>query len=98
MFAVGDRLLSSPFHDGNLFTLLHVSVCAELLKALQKEKSVCESQWDKKNSSITVKTAGGLILGSCTALWSILNHHMLQKPIRRPQLDKTTAMKSMDTT
>jgi hypothetical protein len=27
-------------------------------------------------------------LGLCTVLWSIFNHHMVQKPIRRPQLDK----------
>jgi hypothetical protein len=38
MFAVGDRLFISPFHEGNLFTLLHVSVCAELLKAPQNKE------------------------------------------------------------
>jgi len=58
MFAVGDRLLSSPFHEGNLFTLLHVSVCAELVKALQKKEVCLSHSGIKKNSGIIVKTTG----------------------------------------
>ena len=48
MFAVGDRLLSSPLHEGNLFTLLHVSVCAEILKALQKKEEFLSHSGVKK--------------------------------------------------
>jgi hypothetical protein len=86
MFAVGDRLLSSPFHEGNLFTLLHVSVCAELLKALQKKGVFLSHRGIKKILPLLLKLYGdsrqyyGLILGSCSVLWSIHNHHMVQKP------------------
>jgi hypothetical protein len=39
MFAAGGRLLSSPFHVANLFTVLHVAVCEEPLKALQEKEA-----------------------------------------------------------
>jgi hypothetical protein len=39
MLAAGGRLLSSQFHAGNLFILLHAAVSAELLKALKEKEA-----------------------------------------------------------
>ena len=81
------------FMKETFFILLHISVCAELLKALQK-KEVFLSHSGIQTLPLLLKLHGdarqyyGLILGSCTVLWSSLKHHMVQKPIRRPQLDK----------
>jgi hypothetical protein len=48
MFAVGDPLTFQPVSRRNLFTLLHVSVCAELLQTLQKKEVFLNQSGIKK--------------------------------------------------
>jgi hypothetical protein len=94
MFAAGGRLVSSPFHAGNLFTLLHVAVCAQLLKASHKKEVFLSHYGINKILALLLKllvihdNMMVLFWGLCTMLWSIFNHHAVQKPLRRPQLDK----------